>query len=204
VLRKEWAEAATAFGKALSRQPLPALAIRRYNALQNAGKQAEATAMADKWFKDHPKEVALRAFIAQQNLRKKDYAAAVRQYEAALEIAPSNALYLNNLAWVLNELGDPRARKYAEQVYVLTPTNPTVLDTLGWILVQHGDVARGVDLLQTAVRVSPGENEIRMHLAKALLKTGNKAGAKTELEALAKVEQAPEVRDEARKMLKEL
>ena len=81
--------------------------------------------MADKWFKDHPKEVALRAFVAQQNLRKKDYPAAIRQYEAALEIAPNNALYLNNLAWVLNEVGDPRARKYAEQVYVLTPTNPT-------------------------------------------------------------------------------
>ncbi len=124
VLRKEWPEAAAAFGKALSRQPLPAIAIRRYNALQNAGKQAEATAMADKWFKDHPKEVALRAFVAQQNLRKKDYPAAIRQYEAALEIAPNNALYLNNLAWLLNEVGDPRARKYAEQVYVLTPTNP--------------------------------------------------------------------------------
>jgi putative PEP-CTERM system TPR-repeat lipoprotein len=204
VLRKEWPEAAAAFGKALSRQPLPAIAIRRYNALQNAGKQAEATAMADKWFKDHPKEVALRAFVAQQNLRKKDYPAAIRQYEAALEIAPNNALYLNNLAWVLNEVGDPRARKYAEQVYVLTPTNPTVLDTLGWILVQHGDAARGLDLLKTAVRVDPSENDIRMHLAKALLKTGDKAGAKTELQALAKLDQASEVRDEAQKMLKEL
>ena len=204
VLRKEWPEAAATFGKALSRQPLPAIAIRRYNALQNAGKQAEATAMADKWFKDHPKEVTLRAFVAQQNLRKKDYPAAIRQYEAALEIAPNNALYLNNLAWLLNEVGDPRARKYAEQVYVLTPTSPTVLDTLGWILVQHGDAERGLDLLKTAVRVSPGENDIRMHLAKALLKTGDKAGAKTELQALAKLDQASEVRDEAQKMLKEL
>ena len=43
-----------------------------------------------------------------------------------------------------------------------------------------------------------------MHLAKALLKTGDKAGAKTELQALAKLDQASEVRDEAQKMLKEL
>ena len=204
VLRKEWPDAAAAFGKALSRQPLPALAIRRYNALQNAGKQAEATAMADKWFKDHPKEIALRGFVAEQYLKKKEYPAAIRQYEAALEIEPNNALYLNNLAYMLNELGDPKARKYAEQVYVLAPTNPAVLDTLGWILVQRGDAARGLDLLKTAVRVSPTQNDIRLHLAKALLKTGDKAGAKTELERLAKLDEAGEVRDEAQKMLKEL
>jgi len=37
-----------------------------------------------------------------------------------------------------------------------------------------------------------------------LLKTGDKAGAKTELEVLAKLDTAPEVRDEAQKMLKDL
>jgi len=183
---------------------LPPLAIRRYNALQNAGKPAEATAMAEKWFKDHPKEIVLRGFIAQEYLLKKNYPNAIRQYEAALEIEPNNAVYLNNLAWMLNEVGDPRARKYAEQVYVLAPTNASVLDTLGWILVQHGDAARGLDLLRSAVRVAPGQNDVRLHLAKALVKTGDKAGAKTELEALAKVDQTPEVRDEAQKMLKEL
>src|SRR4029453_11178244 len=111
VLRKEWPEAAAAFGNALSRQPPPALAVRRHNALQRAGKQADATAMADKWFKDHPKDIALRALIAQDYLKKKDYPAAIRQYEAALAIEPNNALYLNNIAFMLNELGDPRARK---------------------------------------------------------------------------------------------
>ena len=129
---------------------------------------------------------------------------AAETYAKALEIDPNNALYLNNLAYMLNELGDPKSRKYAEQVYMLAPTNPSVLDTLGWILVQHGDAARGLDLLKTAARASPSENDIRMHLAKALLKTGDKAGAKTELQALAKLDQASEVRDEAQKMLKEL
>src|SRR5207245_1290630 len=203
-LQKQYPDAAAAFGKALARQPLPTLAILRYEALRNAGKAAEATAMADKWFKDRPKDVTLRAFIAQQALLKKDYPEAIRQYEAALEYEPNNAVFLNNVAWMLNEVGDPRARKYAERVYVLAPTNAPVLDTLGWILIQHGDAARGLDLLKTAVTIAPGQNDIRLHLAKALLKSGDKAGAKTELETLAKVDQAPEVRDEAQKMLKEL
>ncbi len=203
-LQKQWPEAAVAYREALARQPLPMLAVRRYNALQNAGKATEATAMADKWFKDHPKDVTLRAFIAQQSLAKKDYATSVRQYEAALEIEPNNALFLNNIAWMLNELGDPRAQKYAERAYALAPTNASVLDTLGWMLVQHGDAARGVELLKTAASVAPDQNEIRLHLAKALLKTGDKARAKNELEALAKLEQTPAVRDEAQKLLKEL
>ena len=54
VLQKQYPDAAAAFDKALARQPLPALAILRYEALRNAGKAAEATAMADKWFKDRP------------------------------------------------------------------------------------------------------------------------------------------------------
>jgi putative PEP-CTERM system TPR-repeat lipoprotein len=202
-LQKQWPEAALAYREALTRQPLPMLAVRRYSALQNAGKATEATAMADKWFKDHPNDVALRAHIAQQGLAKKDYATAVRQYEAALEVEPNNALFLNNIAWMLNELGDPRAQKYAERAYGLAPTNASVLDTLGWMLVQRGDAARGVDLLKAAASAAPGQNDIRMHLAKALLKTGDKAGAKSELEALAKLDQTPAVRDEAQKLLNE-
>ena len=69
MLQKQWPEAAVAFREALARQPLPLLAVRRYSALQNAGKPAEASAMADKWFKDHPKDVTLRAYIAQQSAR---------------------------------------------------------------------------------------------------------------------------------------
>ena len=203
-LQKQWAESAVSFQEALARQPLPTLAVRRYGALQNAGKTAEATAMAEKWFKSHPNDIVLRAFIAQQNLAKKDYPAAVRQYEAALEVEPNNTLFLNNLAWMLNELGDPKAQKYAQRAYDLAPTNASVLDTLGWILVQHGDAAKGVELLKAAAAVAPGQNEIRLHLAKALLKTGDKAGAKNELEALAKLEGTSPARDEAQKLLKEL
>ncbi len=200
-LQKQWPEAAAAFREALARQALPTLAVRRYGSLQNAGNSAEAKAMADKWFKDHPTDVTLHAFIAQQSLGKKDYATGVRQYEAALEIEPNNALFLNNVAWMLNELGDPKAQKYAERAYALAPTNASVLDTLGWILVQHGDAARGVELLRMATTLSPGQNEVRLHLAKALLKTGDKAGAKSELETLAKLEQTSAVRDEAQKLL---
>ena len=57
------------------------------------------------------------------------------------------------------------------------------MDTHGWILVQHGDAARGIELLRKANSIAPQDTDIRLHLAKALLKTGDKAAAKSELES---------------------
>jgi putative PEP-CTERM system TPR-repeat lipoprotein len=204
MLQKQWSEAAAAYANALSRQPMAVLAVRRYLALQNAGKQADAAAFAEKWLKDRPRDGAMRNAMAEMSLAKKDYPAAARYYQAALEIEPTNVLYLNNLAYVANELGDPKAQKYAEAAYRMAPMNPSVSDTLGWILVQHGDAARGVDLLRTALKLAPTNNDIRLHLAKALLKTGDKAAAKAELETLAKLDKESPQRDEAQKMLQGL
>ena len=52
--------------------------------------------------------------------------------------------------------------------------------------------------------LSPQDADIRLHFAKALLKSGDKAGAKTELEAVAVLTQASPARAEAQQMLKEL
>jgi Flp pilus assembly protein TadD len=56
------------------------------------------------------------------------------------------------------------------------------MDTLGWILVQKGDTARGLDVLRKAVAAAPDAPDIRYHLAAGLAKSGDKAGARKELE----------------------
>src|SRR6266516_101131 len=53
--QKNWPAAAGAYREALARQPVPLLAVRRYAALQNAGKASEAVEMADRWMKQQPK-----------------------------------------------------------------------------------------------------------------------------------------------------
>ena len=78
------------------------------------------------------------------------------------------------------------------------------MDTQGWILVAQGKTSRGVELLRMASGLSPQDADIRLHFAKALLKSGDKAGAKTELEAVAVLTQASPARAEAQQMLKEL
>jgi Flp pilus assembly protein TadD len=133
-----------------------------------------------------------------------DYRAAVQHCKAVLEVEPGNVTMLNNLAWSLNELGDPTALEYAERAYALGSSIPMVVDTFGWILVQRGDAKRGLELLREASAQAPDDPEIRLHLAKALLKAGDKASAKTELETLALKDNASRARTEAQQMLKGL
>ena len=200
--QKKLAEAVTAFQNGLAREPIPLLSLRLYMALQAAGKQDQAAAMALRWQKEHPKDVLIRNFQGQQSVRTRDYPAAARQFRAVLDVEPDNTVALNNIAWVLNELGDPKAIEYAEHASELAPFSPNVMDTHGWILVQHGDIARGIALLRKANSIAPQDTEIQLHLAKALLKTGDKAAAKGELEKLAAQTKPSSARDEAQQLLK--
>ena len=196
----KWPEAAAAYRDAITREPIPSVAVRRYEALQKV-RPADAKAFAAQWTKDHPKDITLIAYLAQQSLARKDYRSAIANYEAALKLDPDNTVILNNLAWVLAETGDPKAREYAATAYRQAPFNPNVIDTLGWAELQSGDAQKGVELLRAASNLAPGNTNIRLHLAKGLIKTGDKAGAKIALEPLSKLDAASPARAEADKLL---
>jgi putative PEP-CTERM system TPR-repeat lipoprotein len=198
---KKWSDAAAALRTGLSKQPLPVLAVSTYVAMQNAGKTTEAAAFADAWIRQHPTETTMQQAIAEQLLVKKEYPAAIARYRAILEINPDNAVALNNLAWLLGEAGDPKAREYAERAYQLTPFQPNVVDTLGWSLVRTGDVARGAQLLRLASNLAPKNNEIRLHLGRALAKSGDKDAARRTLDPLTKLDADSPLRADAEKAL---
>ena len=200
--QKKWAQAATIYRDALARQPIPALAVRRYAALSNAGTPTDAAHMAERWSQEHPKDLTLHLFIAEQSQFRKDMPTAIAHYRAILTIEPDNIVALNNLALALSDSGDAKASDYAEQAYRLSPYNPDIMDTLGWVLVQAHETARGTELLRAASNVSPTNGEIRLHFAKALIQAGDKAGARRELEALtAKLDKASPLRGDAEKLL---
>jgi thioredoxin-like negative regulator of GroEL len=61
-----------------------------------------------------------------------------------------------------------------------------------------------VEILAKAAGAAPNAHEIRMHYGKALLKTGDKAGAKAELEAVASASGESPLKAEAAELLKHL
>jgi putative PEP-CTERM system TPR-repeat lipoprotein len=184
--QQKWAEAESAFRTAQRLAPDDGMvATKLHVAASSAGKGTAADAAADKWLRDHPKDIVLRNYFGERALRKQDYKSAARYYQAIVAQQPDNAMFLNNLAWVSGELGDPKALSYAEKASALAPTNAAVLDTLGMLLIKKGDVPQGLERLQKAAQLAPNASDIRLHLAKALIKAGDKAAARKELDTLA-------------------
>ena len=200
----KWPQAAAVAKEGLARDPSPMLAVRYMVALHNAGRDAEAGAFGDRWMKDHPKDATMHAYFAQQLQQRKDWKGAAAHYQVALDNDPDNVLMLNNLAWALGEAGDPKAREIAEHAYRQAPFNPNVIDTLGWVVLQQGDAPRAVQLLRMATNLSPGDPSIRFHYAKALIKTGDRSGAKRELDAVTSSDRGAPLKSEAEKLRSEL
>lgn len=99
---------------------------------------------------------------------------------------PDNPIALNNLRLVLQQTKDPRAQAVAENAYNVAGENPVIIDTLGWILLGQGDTARGLPILRKAIAKVPQAQDMHYHLVVALFKSGDKAAARKELEALLK------------------
>lgn len=152
----------------------------------------------------YPKGLNVLTYAGDYYLRTGQYRESVRTYEAALKIKPDDPAILNNLALLYQGLEDKRALQTAEQAYKLGPEHPGILDTLGWILVEQGQIPRGLDLLRQARAKAPDAPTVRYHLAVALVKAGNKAEAKRELESLLKTGQKFKDLDNARSLLASL
>jgi putative PEP-CTERM system TPR-repeat lipoprotein len=198
--QKKFPEASPAFKTALDRHPIPVFAARYYAALHAANKAADANAMANKWIAAHPDDATIPLILAEESQKNKDLAAAKSGYRKVLDIDPDNVAALNNLAWILADEKDAGALEYAERAHRAAPFNPNVLDTLGWTLARSGQAKRGAELLRMATRLAPGNAEIRLHLAKALIDSGDKSGARQELAVLTKLDKASPIRVEAEKL----
>ena len=121
-----------------------------------------------------------------------------------LESQPDNPLFLNNMAYVMQEMGEPEAVEVARRALALAPQSPYVNDTLGWILVQNGQAEEGLRYLREAVARQSDVPVTRYHLAVALNDLGRHSEAVKELGAVLRQSDAFEGREQAVKLLAEI
>lgn len=181
---KKFSQAVKAYETAYGLEKSSGMAIKLHGALTQAGNTADADARLSQWMKQSPDDAALRLYSAELNLKAGRHKIAIEQYEWLRTKQPENVVVLNNLAWAYQQIKDPRALETAEGAFKLRPDNAAIADTLGWMLVEQGNTARGVEVLQKAVAAAPAAQEIRFHLAQALLKSGDKVKARAELERI--------------------
>ena len=198
---KAYAKAAAAYEKAYALNRSGGLAIKVHAAYSAAGQGAAGEARLQDWLKQAPDDTSVRYYLASAAATRRDYRTAIEQYETILRKEPDNAVVLNDLAAAYDQAKDPRALQTAEAAHKSRPDEAPINDTLGWMLVQRGEVPRGLQLLRDAARTAPQVIEIRMHLVQALLKTGDKDAARTELEAIVNRRENFPQRMEAEKLL---
>jgi Flp pilus assembly protein TadD len=202
--RKDWDAAARAYRTALQQGSAPDIATRLHAVLVAAGKGAEAQKFAATWQKDHPKDAVFLAYLGEQALAQKDYAAAEKTYEAALALQPNSVLVLNNLAWVKGQLKKDGALELAEKANNLAPNQPAMMDTLAMLLADKGDFKRAIEVQAKALELQPTNAGLRLNLARIYIKSGDKPRARGELEALDKLGDGFAGRAEVLAMLKAL
>lgn len=202
--QKKPALAVPAYDKAFAITKSGAVLLRSAQALRQMGKTAEANARVAQWAKAHPEDMQAAMYMAESHLAAKEYKSAAATLEEIVKRAPNNGAALNNLAWAYQQEKDPRALATAEQAYKAAGSNAAVMDTLGWMLVEQGNTQRGLPLLQKAAAAPAATPEIRYHLAVALHKSGDKTGARKELEALLAQNKPFAQMEEARSLLKTL
>jgi len=198
------AQALPLYDKAFAIAKSPQILLRTLQAMEQAGKGKEAQARAAQWMKEHPDDQLVGMYVAEASLGRKEYKPAIAILESVIKKNPNNAAALNNLAWAYQQEKDPRALTTAEQAFKLAGNNPGVMDTLGWMLVEQGNTARGVPLLQKASGLAPNAGEIGYHLAVALAKSGDKQGARKQLDQLLASGKPFAQADDARALLKTL
>jgi len=204
LVQNKAAQAVPAFQKAYELAKTPQALVKLAMVMKMAGKANQVQPLIAQWQKEHPADNVVPMYAAEQYLAEKQFKPAIALLEAILKATPNNPVALNNLAWAYQQENDPRALATAEQAVKVAGDSPAVMDTLGWMLVEQGNATRGLPLLRKAVELAPNASEIRYHLAFGLSKSGDKAGARKELDKLlAQNKPFPQL-EQARALLKTL
>lgn len=181
--QNRFADAATAFTRALELDPENApLAMRAYRAKRASG-DTDALPFAESWATPRKADPAALRLLATAYAEHGKLPQAVEMYESLLDKTPDDIALLNNLAGLYGRTGNPRALVLAEKAAKLAPRAPAVLDTYGWLLVKQGKYNEGLGMLRNAHLRAPDVPEIRYHMAVALEALGRIADARREVGA---------------------
>ncbi len=194
--------ALSAYEKAFALSKSPQLLIKIAEIMKHSGKAKEAETRLALWRQANPSDPLVPMYVAESYMASKQFKPAAEMLRAVVKLDPNNPMALNNLAWTYQQDKDPRALETAERAAAIAANSPEIMDTLGWLLVEQGNIARALPLLQKAVSLAPKAPEPRYHLAVALNKSGDKLGARKELEKLLEDNKTFPQLDEARSLLK--
>ena len=187
VARKNFEAANVAYKAAFAISKTTDVAVRLHSGLRQAGKVADADRLAADWLKTQPRDAAFRFYLGDTAMAQDKTAEAEGHYRSVLETQPRNALAMNNVAWLLVKQGKPGGVAMAQQANELMPGRAPLMDTLATALAAENKLPLAIETQKAAIARNPADPSLKLNLAKLLIKSGEKAYARAELEDLAKL-----------------
>ncbi|MEE9396812.1 MAG: XrtA/PEP-CTERM system TPR-repeat protein PrsT [Methylococcales bacterium] len=202
--QQHYGEAVVAYDKAFEISPSSSLVVALHQAYLRNGDRISGQALLEKWLAEHESDIRNRLLLAMDYQNAGNKIKAMSTYEKAFLLAPENVVVVNNLAWLYQEMGNPKALSFAEKLLSLAGDSPETVDTAGWILAQNGEEQRALVLLQQAAMQAPHIPSIHYHLAETYVKVGRQGDARKELTRLLKGGKSFPEKTQAEKLLKSL
>lgn len=185
--RRNLDAAVAAYRTSLQKTPATDTAVRLHGVLLRANRSADADRFAGEWEKAHPRDAVFKFHLADLALSQGQTAQAETRYRAVLELQPNNALALNNVAYLMVRQNKPGALDFAVRATRLMPNQAALLDTLALAQEAENQVREAVETQKRAVALAPDDANLRLNLARLLVKGGDKAQARQELQTLEKL-----------------
>jgi len=116
--------------------------------------------------------------------QRRDYEAAISEYQAMLDKEPGSLIVANNLASLLADHRTDKASLDRAQSLVASLRKspvPQFKDTLGWVGYQQGDYKAAIPLLEEAAKGMPNRALVHYHLGMSYLAAGETPKAAEEL-----------------------
>jgi len=202
MVAKQYDDAVAAYQDELKQAPFSALVLAAASALSSDGHNDKAVALLRDWVAQQP-DASVSDTLAAVDITAHRYDQAEKSLIAVLDERPNDAVALNNLAWIYQQQGNPKARALAQRGYLLQPT-PQSADTLGWILLKEGNTQVGLMLVRRAAASMPTDPSVLYHLAVGLKTAGQRDSAAKLLAAVLASPAKFDERDDAVKLQADL
>ncbi|HEY3826088.1 MAG TPA: tetratricopeptide repeat protein, partial [Bryobacteraceae bacterium] len=188
---------------ARSQPGTPAIAVELGLACQAKGDRDCAISEFERAKKLAPGNAAVWGFLGralEDSGRKPE---AIASYQQSLQLDQRNPWVKNNLAYLIaDSAGDlNEALKLAGDAVRQNPGNAAFNDTLGWVYLKKRDFNSAVHVFEGARDKSPETVDYRIHLGQALLASGNRGRARSELEIALRLPSTPPERREIQDLL---
>lgn len=185
--QQQWDAAIAAARAALERGKTSDLAARLHVIYVMAGRRADSDRFVAEWEREHPNDADFQSELATLALASKDLPEAEARFRKVLSVKPNDVMALNNLAWVLTQQNKPGAVNLAQRAQQLRPDSPSLIDTLASAYAAEKRLAEAIEWQRKAIAIAPDAAHYRLKLARWLASSGDKAGARAELDTLAKL-----------------